>query len=603
MSSLIKASSPLSLFCSSKVCSCSRKKINGHLIYYKLCDKTLSKYLEENNLKNTLMKLVGEEHYDICLTFFPRCVDTEKQFIINIKAFCLILLGVLLIDSSFSFMSYYKNAVRFINLLNKFAPKLDYSFYTNNKKQFNLIFLNKVISFCLCNVKGIKQFIGVIPDYQIILPTFPVINKYCDLCFDDVEKIFVDERNYKCACRPNVCYDCALGFANTPCGYRGTLNRCSICSQPKFINNEVITQNEIDKQKPQAKFYYKHNHKKLSFNLPTTYGQYVMLRDKENIIVGNYNSYNIEDIQNDDRENDYEAMFGWFFTQKTDNEILNIVSSHISENIPTRYIRLMISDYRTTNNTGALYNLISPYVGDERENEDFIEDLFKKFLGTKDEREQIIKFYQLEPNAYIIKIKNNDEYDYLHIPRSLQDYIPRDVSLHYEEVYDNYFYEATEEMRAMKDVLRNPTELSLQHKELFENILTNAYIHRPDDFLNIIEGYLDDIKFIVFKRNDERIALTNNLGYIREGEHYVAEFKGEHSIFRPDPSRDFKRIVLSDPENYLRELSLQIFYEFEVFVPTSNYTNIIFKRKRQATGDRWIDITDTELSNEIIEEN
>lgn len=607
MTSSSTASSAVSLFCSSKVCSCSRKTINGHLIYYKLCDKTLSKYLEENNLKNTLTKLVGEEHYNKCLTFFTRCVDTEKQFIINIKAFCLILLGVLVIDSSFSFMSYYKNAVRLIHLLNKFAPKLDYSFYTNNKKQYNLIFLNKVISFCLGKVKGIRQFIGVMPYHQIILPTFPVINNYCGVCFDDVEAIFVDERNYKCVCRPkNLCYDCALHFANTPCESNGTLNRCSICRESKFINNEVITQNEIDKQKPEAKFYYKHNNKKLSFDLPTTYGQFVMLRDKENIIVENYTSYDIEDLQNEDRENDYDAMFSWLFTQKTDNEILNMVSSVINENISTRYIRLMISDCRITNNTGLLYNLISPYVGDEREHEDVIDELFKNYLGTRDEREQLIKFYELDPNAYIIKVKNepsNNEYDYLHIPRFLQQYIPNEVSINYKQNYENYLREATEEMRAMSDVLLNPTQLSSQNKELFENILTNTYILRPLDFLNIIENYLDDIQFIIFNRHNRRISLTNNLGYNTEGEHYVAEFKEGYSFFRPDPSRPRRNIVISDQENYLRELSSQIFYEFEVSVPTSNYSNIIFKRKRQAVGNRWIGISQTETSNEIIEEN
>jgi hypothetical protein len=603
MSSSSNASSALSLFCSSKVCSCSRKTINGHLIYYKLCDKTLSKYLEENNLKNTLTKLVGEEHYDKCLTFFPRCVDTEKQFIINIKAFCLILLGVLLIDSSFSFMSYYKNVVRFIHLLNKFAPKLDYSFYTNNKKQYNLIFLNKVISFCLGKVKGIKQFIGVMPYHQIILPTFPVINKYCDLCIDDVEGIFVDERNYKCACRPNVCYDCALGFANTPCGWNGTLNRCSVCREPKFINNEEITNKEIEKQKPEAKFYYKHNNKKLSFDLPTTYGQFVMLRDKENIIVENYNSYDIEELQTDDRDNDYEAMFSWLFTQKTDDEIASMVSSVIDENISTRYIRLMIRDFRISNNTGALYNLISPYVGDDRNNEDLIDELFKAYLGTRDEREQIIKFYELEPDAYIIKIKNNNEHDYLHIPRFLQQYIPNEVSINYNENYENYLREATEEMRAICDVSLNPTQLSSQYKELFENILTNTYILRPLDFLNIIENYLDDIQFIIFNRHNRRISLTNNLGYHTQGDHYVAEFKEGYSFFRPDPSRPRRNIIISDQENYLRELSSQIFYEFEVFVPTSNYSNILFKRKRQAVGNRWIGISQTQTSNEIIEEN
>jgi hypothetical protein len=566
----------------SNPCSCHKLTTDDQTTYFRDCSNTLDNYFEKNNLKKSVIGLVGVKKYNDTIKYFKRCFADREERDKLIFVFC-----VLVLDITKDKLN--TTAIKEMYKMFMLYKQKDFTFSYDNDKQVNSIFFSRLYDYLTFQLKNLKSYITKpLP----VIEDIPVIDneKECVACLDS-GLVFVKKENFLCSCSPSICLECAKKLVGGRCVY------CRKMHQFRDLINNALNL-----------FYYKHKGKTLSVELPTkTYSKVLNLvvKDDDKINIGEFETYTLEDVEEYLKDDCYAIVLDWVFDFKSDDEIIDYLHPAIKNNFLISHLKYIMNSMRN-NNRGALSSLIDPSDVDNTDwGYETLNEILHEYTDNHDLEETIRELIRGGDDESVCRKIGEDEYifvpEFVNLPpinESRYNSFSIDTERYFlEECNDRFRTECLEKMNPVERLPHLPHQLLFEITDiLFEN-LKECLV----EYKEFIENYLEHIRFVTYNKNNKTIIFRTEISYtskvILSIDNSATTFTRSKNI--PTPSlKEYETIdtLTDDFSNKFKKL-FQGYY-------TTNHSNLYkFLRREELPLVENIEhvVPSAELTNEIIE--
>ena len=593
MSSSSTTTSAASRFLFARQCSCFKTTSNNKTTYFRECSNNLNKYFEKNNLKKSIIKLVGENKYNDTIKYLERCYETREQLNQLIFTFCYLVLDISKDDR---FPSSQVAQAYFTFLLIK--NEKEYTFSHDNVKQNNSIFLSRLYDYLSLNLKNLKSYVTKPPhNGNIILEdnnNKEIDNtKECCVCLE-TGLVFTKKENFACVCNIDMCYTCAKKLD------RG---KCVACRKVGNFKDLLV--------KIENPFCYKHKGKTCYTELPVKkYSNDVNLllkNDDGEIKNGIIQYVTSEDVEEQIMDNNYSVVLDWVIQHHTDIHIAyNYLHSVFTRNLNAPQIKAILTAVRDGN--GNLHDLINPCLEDgyTDRGEETLRELLSDYMSEID-LETIIRdtFLGGDEESSLRQIADSE---YLVLPEFLT---PPPVSEADYELF-NFDFERYSKVTLNNDFIQTCKNRYSHLKNwsnyddtinYIVNLMRACFEDSLLSFKDFIENYLDHIRFVTFEESKDELLFKTEMSFSCET--ILATSVDGYKFIKSKNIR-IPKVKITDEtiETLLDQFRSKFLKLFWGFLPPTHNTAIRFIRVYPDEENEIVeDLEHDEPSNEIIVEN